>query len=179
LGRRGAVLAAYVLLAACGTPDRVSDPIDGVPHTRQQTISRSRLGFRWPLSAGTGTLACDEHGVILFRAGGVTYVVKGQGPAAADISPLRLPEPSPPPSNPVKRLTQEVRMNAFAALERCHSEPDVNSCARDVRTRFGLSDEEARLIDAEGRERRWPPLTRGMMPLDPLVNAGRALCGNK
>ena len=170
------LLAAISLLAACGSPDHVADPIDGVPAARQATISRTRLGFRWPLVPGTGTLACADDGVILFRASGVTYVVQGERAGAADISPLRLPEPSSPPSNPLKRLTQNVRMDAFASLERCRSQADADRCLGNVAERFAVSADEVRLIENEGQERRWPPLPRGLMPLDALVDAGRALC---
>jgi hypothetical protein len=169
------LLAATAISAACGSPHRVSDSIEGVPAAHQQTISRAQLGFRWPLVPGTGTLACAEGGVILFRAAGVTYGVQGTPPGAADITPIRASEPSQPPSNPVRRLTQNVRMDAFAALKRCDA-TGADACSRGVRDRFRLSDEEARLIDAEDRERRWPPLVRGLMPLDPLVQTGRALC---
>jgi hypothetical protein len=153
----------------------VADPIEGISPARQETVTRARFGFEWPLSPGKGTLACADGGVILFRAGGVTYVVQGRRPGAADITPIRMNEPSALPSHPVKRLTQDVRMEAFAALTRCTA-GQADACTAVVRDRFGLTAEEARLIEAEGRERRWPPLARGLMPLDPLVQAGRALC---
>jgi hypothetical protein len=171
MGCRALWLGAIAFLAACGTHDRVSDPIAGIPLARQQTISRAQFGFRWPLSPGTGTLACAEDGVILFRTSGVTYVVQGDRTRAADLSPLRLPEASSLPSNPVKRLTQNVRMDAFASLQRCRSNSDQESCSKRVQQRFGVSADEAGLIEAEGQERRWPPLARGLMPLDPLVHA--------
>jgi len=176
MGRRTLSFTAIAILAACGTHDRVSDPIQGVPQARQRTISRAQYGFRWPLTPGRGTLACAESGVILFRAGGVTYVVQGQRRGASDIAPLRIPEPSAPPSNPLKRMTQDARMEAFAALRRCSAADTDDACSRTARARFGLSIEDARLIEAEGRERRGPPLTRGVMSLDALVDAGRALC---
>jgi hypothetical protein len=170
-------LAIVAFLVACGPSERVKDPIAGVPMDRQSTISRAQLGFRWPLVPGTGTLACAADGkVILFRAGGVTYVVHGEWPGAADISPLRVPEPSGLPSNPVKRLTQNVRMDAFASLNGCRSVEHQDVCRRNVEERFGVSSEEARLIEAEGQERAWPPLTRGLVRLDPLITAGRSLC---
>jgi len=178
MGRRIFFFAALALLAACGTHDRVSDPVAGIPLARQQTISRAQLGFRWPLSPGTGTVACAEDGVILFRTGGVTYVVQGDRTRGTDIVPLRMPEPSSLPSNPVRRLTQNVRMDAFASLQRCRSNTDQEACSQAVQERFGLSADEARLVEAEGQERRWPPLARGLMPLEPLADAGRALCQN-
>ena len=152
------------------------DPIEGIRPARQETVTRARFGFEWPLSPGTGTLACADGGVILFRAGGVTYAVQGTRPGAADITPIRMNEPSALPSHPVKRLTQDVRMDAFASLERCQSNDHDDACARAVQQRFEMTAEEARLIEAEGHERRWPPLARGLMSLEPLVAAGRALC---
>jgi hypothetical protein len=169
-------VAAVALLTACGTRDGVSDPIEGISLAHQKTISRAQFGFRWPLSPGTGTLACAADGVILFRTGGVSYIVSGSRPGAAEITPLRVAQPSPLPSHPAKRLTQNVRMEAFASLERCASSDQTDACSRGVQERFGLSTEEARLIDAEGQERRWPPLDRDLMSLDPLLSAGRALC---
>jgi hypothetical protein len=169
-------LAVAALLTACGSPDRPNDPIDGIPPARQMTISRAQLGFRWPLTPGTGTLACAKDGAILFRAGGVLYAVAGSWPGAADITPIRAREPSPPSSNPVKRLKQNERMDAFVSLERCASARSENECRRIVQQRFGLSAEEARLIEAEGQERRWPPLDRAFMTLGPLAAAGRRLC---
>jgi hypothetical protein len=174
--RARVTFTAGLLLAACGPRDRVSDPIDGVPLAHQQTISRGQLGFRWPLSPGIGTLACAGKEVILFRAAGVTYVVQGDWPGAADISPLRVSQPAPLPSNPVKRLPQNIRMDAFASLERCRSNGADDTCSRGVQERFRMSAEEAQLIEAEGEERRWPPLARGLMPLGPLIAAGRGLC---
>jgi hypothetical protein len=168
--------AAIALLAACGSQDRVSEPIDDIRPVRQKTITRAQLGFEWPLSPGIGTLACPDDGAILFRTGGVIYGVSGSHPGAADITPLRVHEPSPLPSNPVRRVTQNVRMDAFALLERCRASGQEDACSRSVQERFGLSGEEARLIQAEGQERRWPPLARNLMSLEPLVAQGRALC---
>jgi hypothetical protein len=62
--------AAIALLAACGSQDRVSEPIDDIRPVRQKTITRAQLGFEWPLSPGIGTLACPDDGAILFRTGG-------------------------------------------------------------------------------------------------------------
>jgi hypothetical protein len=114
--RAGTLVAGVVLVVACGSQDRPSDPIDGIRWARQKTVNRAQLGFEWPLSPGTGTLACADDGAILFRTGGVIYAVSGRPSGAADITPLRVHQPSPLPTNPVKRLTQDVRMDAFASL---------------------------------------------------------------
>ena len=172
-------LALCITLAAgCGAPDgRVDDPVAGVALSRQQTISRAGFGFQWPLSVGVGTLACDDAGVILFRTQGVTYVLSGMRPGAADIQPLRIPEPSALPSHPLDRLKQSERMEAFTSMTACRSRDRTDeACRRAVLARFGLSTDDWTSIEAEGRERQWPPLVRALMPLDPLIAAGRALC---
>jgi hypothetical protein len=174
--RRCIPCVSVALLIACGSQRRASDLIEGIPGSRQQTISRGQLGFRWPLNAGTGTLACADDRVILFRSSGVTYVVQGKRRGAADVAPLRIPEPSTPPSDPVKRLTQDARMAAFASIEQCRSKAAASPCVRDVQTRFNLTAEESRRVEVEGQERRWPPLERPLMSLDALIEAGRALC---
>ena len=172
------VLVCLLLaLAGCDGHRRVEDPIPGISSSRQRTIARAELGFRWPLTVGLGTLACDETGAILFRSRGVTYAVAGARPDALDLTPLRVPEPSPPPSNPLKRMPQAQRMEAFESMLGCRSRgANEDACQRATLARFGLSRDEWSLIDAEGHERKWPPLTRGSMSLDPLIAAGRALC---
>jgi len=68
-------------------------------------------------------------------------------------------------------------MDAFESMLHCESRKPVDpTCQHAVRARFGMSTEEWALIDMEGHERKWPPLTRGQMPLDALITAGRALC---
>jgi hypothetical protein len=67
-------------------------------------------------------------------------------------------------------------MHAFAFVSGCASRPGDTHCVDDSLLRLGLSRDDWTLIDAEGKERRWPPLARDLMPLDPLVSAGRNLC---
>jgi hypothetical protein len=152
--------------------------VPGIDPSRQRTVSRRQFEFRWPLSVGVGTLACDDGGNILFRTQGVTYGLSGRPAAAADITSLRVPESSPPPSNPLKRLTQNERMEAFEESMRCITADsnDDEGCHRVTAARFRLTPEEWKQIEAEGRERSWPPLTRAPMSLEPLLSAGRALC---
>jgi hypothetical protein len=169
--------ALMLLAGACGR-GAIDDPIDGVALSRQKTISRADFGFRWPLSVGVATLACAEDGAILLRTQRVTYTLSGSRPRAADIEPLRVLEPSPPPSNPLKRMTQDRRMEVFQSMLRCESGGRIDdTCRGVVLARFGLSGDDWGLIDVEGHERRWPPLARELMPLEPLIAAGRALCG--
>jgi hypothetical protein len=169
--------AVLIGIGACGRSVSLSDPVDGIALSRQRTISRAELGFRWPLTVGVGTLACDDAGSILFRTQHITYVLSGRGTTFADIQPLRSVEPSPPPSNPLRRLTQTDRGTAFREVTRCASSTgNRDPCRRSVRQRFVLSEQELAQIEAEGHERKWPPLTRELMPLDPLIAQGRQLC---
>jgi hypothetical protein len=151
--------------------------VPGVALSRQRTVSRAQFGFHWPLSVGVGTLACDERGAILFRTQSVTYDLNGTRTGAEAIEPLRVFEPSPPPSNPLKRMTQNRRMEAFESVLGCGSGDRIDErCRSTILARFGLSADEWALIDVEGRERHWPPLPRDLMSLEPLLAAGRALC---
>jgi hypothetical protein len=154
----------------------MTDSIPGVPQNRQRTISREAFGFRWPLSVGIGVLACDQQQTILFRTQGTTYQLSGSSRRGSDIAPLRLYEPSGPPSNPLRRLKQDDRMRTFESVSRCASRPSDAHCIDDTLQRLGLSRDDWTLIEAEGKERRWPPLARDLMPLDPLVSGGRELC---
>ncbi len=171
-----AALLLGVVTAACERGStRLDDPIAGVPLARQRAVSRFEFGFRWPLSVGAGVVGCDQQGTILLRTQRVTYALTGPSNRIADLAGLRMPEPSGPPTNPLRRITQADRMAVFASVMSCAS-PD-SPCAQAAVQRFGLSRDEWAQVDAEGRERRWPPLTGELMPLDPLIAAGRALCG--
>jgi hypothetical protein len=173
------VVTLCALLSAVGCGSRtaaITDAIPGVPLTRQRTISRAELGFRWPLSVGIGVLACDREQAILFRTQGTTYQLSGGHSSGPDIAPLQLSEPSGPPSNPLRRVKQDDRMRAFESVSACASRPGDRRCIDETLQRLGLSRDDWTLIEAEGMERRWPPLTRDLMPLDPLLSAGRDLC---
>jgi hypothetical protein len=167
-----------MLIAGCGPKERtIADPVPGVALSRQRTVSRAQFGFRWPLTVGVGTLACDDRGTILFRTRGITYGLSGRPAGSADIASIGVVEPSPPPSNPLKRITQNERMEAFEAMMRCVSLNSIDErCRNATLARFRLSRDEWRQIEVEGRERHWPPLARELMSLDPLLSAGRALC---
>lgn len=174
---RFAPCAALLLIAACGRSPTIRDPIAGVALVRQRNISRTDVGFRWPLSVGVGTLACDEAGTILFRSRGITYVLSERRAETHGIEALQILEPTPPPSNPLRRLKQADREEAFRQVTRCDSrENERDACRRAALHRLGLSEPEWNQINVEGHERRWPPLSREPMSLDPLIAAGRALC---
>ncbi len=171
------ILTGLVAIAGCGNGGtHIDDPIAGVPLERQRAVSRLAFGFRWPLSVGVGVLACDQQKVILFRTQGTTYALTGSPKGIADIEPLRLLEPSEPPTNPLRRMKQDERMAVFASMMACTAGPSPEVCSNATLQRFGLSRKEGAQVEAEGRERRWPPLTRELMPLDPLIAAGGSLC---
>lgn len=182
MSRRACVGCAVslILLGACGPKERtIADPVPGVALAQQKTVSRAQFRFRWPLTVGVGTLACDDRGIILFRTQGLTYGLNGRPAGSADIASIRNVEPSPPPSNPLKRITQNQRMEAFEAMMQCGSRDGVDErCRSTTLARFRLSREEWDQIQVEGRERHWPPLSREPMSLDPLLSAGRALCAH-
>ena len=175
--RRATLFCIMLTTAACSHGSgRIDDPIGTVPLTRQRAVSRADFAFRWPLSVGVGVLGCDRDNRVLFRTRGVTYQLTGQKDDTAGIEPLRMPEPSGPPTNPLRRVKQSDRMAAFASMTACESHASDDRCPEATLERFGLSREEWAQVKAEGVERRWPPLTRQPMSLDPLIAAGRTLC---
>jgi hypothetical protein len=173
------VLTSCALLCAagCGSHETpITGAVPGVPLSHQRTITRGEFGFRWPLSVGVGVLACDQQGAILFRTQGTTYELSGNPGNGSDVQVLRVAEGSGPPTNPLRRITQVDRMRAFESVTSCASHPNDTHCVDKTLQRLGISRDDWALIEAEGKERRWPPLTRDMMPLDPLLAAGRDLC---
>jgi hypothetical protein len=66
-------------------------------------------------------------------------------------------------------------MSVFEALIRCEAAHDER-CQHATLTRFSISSDEGKQIVIEGHERRWPPLSREFMTLEPLLAAGRSLC---
>jgi hypothetical protein len=181
--------AAVVSLAAlsqavCGrsTPV-VSDLVPGVPPAQQRTITRTELGFQWPFTVGVGTVACDG-GALAFRSGATTYALSrgAETRGYANVDAIRRVQGSGPPSDPVSRLTQDVRMKVFAQTSACGSATDgegsrrVSDCKARVRERSGVSDSELTRIQTEGVERNWPPLKPVLISLDAVIAAAGQLC---
>jgi hypothetical protein len=179
-----AISIAALASAGCGrsTPV-VSDPVPGVPLAQQRMITRTELGYRWPFNAGVGTIACDG-GALAFRAGGTTYALNSEAETRgyAHVDAIRRVQGSGPPSDPVSRLTQDVRMNVFARTSACGNAMNgeasrrVSGCKARVREGSGVSDIELTRIEAEGVERNWPPLTPPLMSLDAVIAATAQLC---
>ena len=92
---------------------------------------------------------------------------------------IRRVQGSGPPSDPVSRLTQEVREKLFADVSACGDaggSQRAAECKTRIRERAGVSEAELTKIEAEGVERNWPPLPPILMSLDPITEAGRLLC---
>lgn len=179
--RRGLVLAA-VLFGACGPSSDehvVEDPIEGIPLAQQETIVRRTIAKDWPLTVGKGTLGC-RAGAVVFRAGGTTYGVNDAARAQgfASIDPIRAPEPSPPPSNPLKGRTQDERSQIFLELSKCSARTPqtAGDCTRALGARYRLTDWDLRQISTEGEERSWAPRQRRPANLQPLVDRGLMFC---
>lgn len=171
-----ACLSGLFLMACSGGPVRVTDPIPDVPATQQRVTSRGEFPDLWPFIPGSGTIGCVSNAVA-FRAQGVTYALNDAARARGYVSvdPIVVTR-SAGPTNPLGRLRQDERMQVFAASEVCKSRADRSSCRRELAGAHHLSDDELAQIDAEGRERSWPPLTAPKMSLDAVVRAGLALC---
>lgn len=171
-----ACLSGLFLMGCSGGPVRVTDPIPDVPTPQQRVISRGEFPDLWPFIPGTGTLGCVSNGVA-FRAEGVTYALndaaRARGYVPAD--PIVVTR-SAAPTNPLGRLHQDERMRIFAASEACKSRGERSSCRQDLTRVHHLSDDELTQIEAEGRERSWPPLRAPKMSVDAVVRAGLALC---
>lgn len=175
------------LLCACGggsSARQITDPIPDVPSTQQRAVSRHDFGWYWPLAAGAGTLGCSS-GAVVFRAAGVTYALNDAAKARryADVTSIHNAASSAP-TNPLKRLRQDDRMRIFADAAACPEPRSMqaergDACAQRLLTTYRISDPELRQIQAEGQERRWPPLTPSRVDLKPLVDAGLELCSGK
>jgi hypothetical protein len=174
---------AVAALAACGRPPAVTDPVENVPLAQQRTITRNELGYKWPFEMGTGTIACDG-GALFFRTEGTTYALsRGAGTRGyPSVDKIRRVQGSGPPSDPVSRLTQDVRVKVFAQVSSCAragetaASPRVSECRAGLRERHGLSETELAKIEAEGVERNWPPLPPVLMSIEALTDAARQLC---
>lgn len=173
-------LLVLLLSGACARHGQVTDPIAGVPVKQQRVIMRSELSWRWPFTVGTGTIGCAA-GAVVFRAGGVDYAVNEPAKAGgfASIEAIRLTQ-SGWPSDPLSRITQDVRRTIFAEASSCATATTADAAAGGCRQRLresrAVSEAELKQIEVEGRERTWPPLPPAYVTLDPVVDAGLKLC---
>ena len=175
--RRSDLLVLLLLVAACGPARRVADPIPDIPGNQQRTVTRSELRYDWPFTVGTGTLGCAS-GAVVFRAAGTSYGLNDAAKARgfSSVDPIHASQGSGPPSDPLKRLNQDQRMEVFRASAACGRDADVAGCRHRLRLARTVSEAELNQIDAEGRERFWPPLEPKRMSLDPVIAAGLKLC---
>lgn len=181
---RGAWLRAAMLsvcASSCGhAADRPAEPIPEVPADQQRVVRRGEFRWQWPFTVGTGTLGCLD-GAVVFRTAGRSYAVNDTArvlglPSAA---PLRQFGTTGPPSNPLKTVPQDRRMRLFADTAACGQRftgSEEERCKRRLRELHDLSEADLRQIEAEGHERFWPPLAATKISLEPMIEAGLALC---
>lgn len=70
-------------------------------------------------------------------------------------------------------------MFVFARAASCNGAdgPEASvKCRERLRERHGLTQPELDQVEYEGRERRWPPLSRDYKSLEPLIGAAAKLC---
>jgi hypothetical protein len=166
-----------VSLTACASgPPPVDDPVLDIPASPQRRISRQDFADSWPFEPGAGTLACIGQAVV-FRAQGVTYALNDQARARGYVSVDSIVvSQSKGPSRPLERVTQDERMQIFRASTEFTASPDESTCKQRLARARGLSADELSQVEAEGRERSWPPLTRPRRSTDAVLKAGAALC---
>lgn len=178
IGSRRAWLCCFtVTVSACGgSVARVADPIPGLAATQQRTISRHDFRDDWPFEPGTGTLGCIA-GAVVFRIRGVSYALNDAARARGYVSvdPIVVSQ-SRQPSNPLGRIRQDERMRIFRASTDCPTGAAAAACRRRLAASGGLSADDLSQIEAEGRERYWPPLSAPRRSTGPVVQAGLALC---
>jgi uncharacterized protein DUF2511 len=162
--------------ACAGAATPVEDPIPGIEASRQRRISRHDFPDAWPFEPGTGTLGCTG-GAVVFRVQGVTYALNDMARARgyASVDPIVVSQ-SKEPSHPLRRITQDERMRIFRASNDCSSSSDPAACKRRLAQSHALSPEELAQVEAEGRERSWPPLSPPRKSTEPVVKAGAPMC---
>ena len=177
-GWAGGTAPLFLAAAACSSASAPVDPIDAVPAAQQRTITRNEFGFRWPFTAGVGTLGCRD-GAVMFRNAGTTYALNDAGARQfPPVDPLRRIQGSGPPTDPVSRLTQGTREKIFAGMSACSRLATGAAACRDgLQASHNVTDDELGKIEAEGIERRWPPVEPVHMSLAPVLAAGLKLCG--
>ena len=171
-----------LLAAGCNGQKARSSSVDyvsGIAIDAQKEVVRRELGLQWPLEVGKGTLAC-ESGAVFFRSGGIDYAVNDSAKARGvrPIDPIWEFRSEGWPSNPLKRITQDTRRRIFSELLACErtASSDVLRCKEHVRRSAGLSESELQQVQAEGIERRWPPLSANRKNIEPLIKIGLRLC---
>ncbi|MCA1563912.1 MAG: DUF2511 domain-containing protein [Acidobacteria bacterium] len=180
--QRAGVLVCLGWAAACadGSPG-VSNPIPDLPLNQQRTVTRTDFNWEWPFTIGVGTLGCAS-GAVVFRSGNVTYALNDAAAKGfASPRPIQLTVDAGP-RNPLARIKQDTRMQIFAQTVACRAsasaEPSPASapCTQRIRDTHGLTEDELKQIEAEGRERRWRPLPAEYTSVAPLVDEGLKLC---
>ena len=164
-------------LAACaGGAAPTDDPIPDVPASQQRRVSRHDFVDTWPFEPGAGTLGCIT-GAVVFRVQGVTYALNDAARARgyASVDSIVVSE-SKALSDPLGRITQDERMQIFRTSEGCRTSVDNAACRRRLAELHALSPAELSRVEAEGRERSWPPLSPPQKSTAPVAKAGAAMC---
>jgi hypothetical protein len=176
------LLLCSVVSTGCSSDQSSSstslDPIPGIPTEAQRYVSRSELGLLWPLEIGQGTIGCVS-GAIVFRGQGINYALNDAARSRGfrPIDSIWEDRTEGWPSNPLKRIAQDMRKRIYAELATCQKAQDsVSACKERVRVRAQLTEAELEQVIAEGVERRWPPLKPNRKSLDPLLNVCTGLC---
>lgn len=181
VAQAASLLVCLAWAAACGGgPQRIEDPIPDLPLNQQRSVMRSDFGWRWPFVIGVGTLGCAS-GAVVFRTGDVTYALNSPAMAKGFPSarPIQLTVHSGP-RNPLVRIKQDERVRIFAQAAACSGAggPPAHSgaCRQRLQETHGVTDDELTQIEAEGNERRWPPLPAEYASVSTVVDAGLKLC---
>jgi hypothetical protein len=172
------LLVLQVGACADSRPREVEDRIPEMPIGQQRTVTRNDLGGQWPFTVGIGTLGCNAKAV-MFRTDGRTYAINDAARNAgfASVEPIRAVQSQGWLSNPLRSLPQDTRMSIFEESARCDRLHEVsNSCKERLREVHRISQADLIQIEAEGRERLWPPLEPERVSLEPLMEAGMKLC---
>lgn len=174
---------ALAIVSACvsARSENLTEPIPEVPRQQQRTVDRSEFRWQWPFTVGTGTLGCVD-GAIVFRSAGTNYALNAAARSRGFTSneSIRQIGGSGPPSNPLRRLTQDARERIFVESLACERTPGANlttaGCKRQLQEIKHVSAEELTQIEAEGHERAWAPLQSRPLALDAVLDAGSKLC---
>jgi hypothetical protein len=157
------------------------DPIPDIPRSAQRRVSRGQLGLQWPFKVGQGTIGCAS-GAMVFRSQGINYALNDAAKSRgfSPVDPIWEFRSEGWPSNPLKRIPQDLRKKIFTDFVACKKALTQGSseepCKQRARRFVDLTDAELSQIEAEGIERRWPPESPNRKSLDPLLKMGAQLC---
>ena len=117
------LLFCVVVHAGCSSGQGSSpnfDAIPNIPPEAQRYVSRSELGLLWPLEIGQGTIGCVS-GAVVSAIQGVDYALNDAARSRGyrPIDPIWEDRTEGWPSNPLKRISQDMRKRIYAELAAC------------------------------------------------------------